>query len=97
MGHRTRVSVSKTIGIKPTLQAFILTTDASNGGLGAILSQGEVGKDLPIAYASRNVRKAEKYYSTSEKELLTVVSGVKHFRPYLYDRKFQTASVGNER
>src|SRR5699024_9545971 len=30
---------------------FILTTDASNFAIGAILSQGEIGKDLPIAYA----------------------------------------------
>jgi hypothetical protein len=39
---------------------FILNTDASNQGLGAVLSQGEIGKDLPIAYASRNLNKAEK-------------------------------------
>jgi hypothetical protein len=31
---------------------FVLNTDASNQGLGAVLSQGEIGKDLPIAYAS---------------------------------------------
>ena len=39
---------------KPILQypnfseEFILTTDASNDGAGAVLSQGEIGKDLPI-------------------------------------------------
>jgi hypothetical protein len=71
---------------------FVLTTDASNEKLGAIISQGEIGKDLPIAYASRNVNKAEQNYSTSEKELLAVVWGVKHFRPYLYGTKFKIAS-----
>jgi len=34
---------------------FILTTDTSNSGLGAVLSQGPVGKDLPVAYASRSL------------------------------------------
>jgi hypothetical protein len=70
---------------------FILTTDASNLGLGAVLSQGEIGKDLPIAYASRNLNQAEKNYSTSEKELLAIIWAVKHFRPYLYGRKFKIA------
>ena len=27
---------------------FILTTDASNDGAGALLSQGQIGKDLPL-------------------------------------------------
>jgi len=32
---------------------FVLTTDASNDAIGAVLSQGPIGKNLPIAYASR--------------------------------------------
>jgi hypothetical protein len=84
---------------KPILQypyftrEFILTTDASNEGLGAILSQGEIEKDLPIAYASKNLNKAERNYSTSEKELLAIVWGVKHYRPYLYGRKFKITNL----
>lgn len=67
---------------------FILTTDASNFAIGAILSQGEPGKDLPIAYASRTLNKAEINYSTIEHELLAIVWAVQHFRPYLFGRKF---------
>ena len=52
---------------------FILTTDASNDGAGAVLSQGPIGKDLPIAYASRSFNKAERNYSTVEKELAAIV------------------------
>jgi hypothetical protein len=69
---------------KPILQysdftkEFILASDASNEGLGAILSHGEIGKDFPIACASRNLNKAEKNYSTSERVLLAVFWGVKH-------------------
>ena len=67
---------------------FVVTTDASNYALGAILSQGEVGQDLPIAYASRTLNDAEIKYFTTEKELLAIVFAVQHFRPYLYGRKF---------
>jgi hypothetical protein len=71
---------------------FILITDASNEGIAALLSQGQVGKDLPIAYASRHLNRAERNYTTSEKELLAIVWGIKHFRPYFYERKFTIVS-----
>lgn len=69
-------------------EPFILTTDASLYAIGAVLSQGPIGKDLPIAYASRTLCSAETKYSVIERELLAIVWAVKHFRPYLYGRKF---------
>jgi hypothetical protein len=65
-----------------------LSKDASNKGIGAVLAQGQLGKELPISYASRSLNMAERNYSTSEKELLVIVWGTKHFRPYLYGKKF---------
>lgn len=67
---------------------FVVTTDASGTAIGAILSQGPIGKDRPISYASRVLNDAEKNYSTIEKELLAIVYAVKHFRPYLYGKRF---------
>ena len=73
-------------------QPFILTTDASEEGLGAVLSQGEISRDLPVAFASRTLSKAERSYSTTEKELLAVVWGMRYFRPYLYGKTFKVAT-----
>jgi hypothetical protein len=68
---------------------FNLRTDSSNLALGAVLSQGPIGSDLPIAYASRTLNDSETKYSTIEKELLAIVWATKYFRPYLYGRKFK--------
>jgi len=66
---------------------FIIATDASDYAIGAVLSQGPVGQDRPIAYASRILNKAEQNYNTTEKELLAI-AWAKHFRPYVYGTKF---------
>lgn len=71
---------------------FILTTDASNYAIGAVLSQGPLGKDLPVAYASRTLNPAECNYSTIENELLAIVWATKYFRPYLFGVKFTIVS-----
>ena len=64
---------------------FVLETDASNLGLGAVLSQHQVdGKQHPVAYASRALTQAEKRYSITELETLAVVWAVSYFRFYLY-------------
>ncbi|CAG9128375.1 unnamed protein product [Plutella xylostella] len=67
---------------------FIVTTDASQYAIGGILSQGKVGEDKPIAYASRTLNESETRYSTIERELLAIKWCIKHFRPYLFGRKF---------
>ena len=63
---------------------FILTTDASNEALGAILSQGDIG-DLIVVYASRTLSKAEQNYPTVEKELLAIVLDANILDPFLWE------------
>ena len=45
----------------------------SNFIVGSILSQGKIGQDLPVAYASRTLHGAETRNSTIEKELIAII------------------------
>lgn len=68
---------------------FIVTSDASQYGIGGVLSQNFDGKILPVAYSSRTLIDAEINYSTIEKELLGILFSVESFRPYLFGRSFK--------
>jgi len=67
---------------------LILTTDASKVTFATILSQVQDGVEKPIAYASRQLNKAEQSYAASEIEMLALVWATKYFRCYLYGKKF---------
>ena len=67
---------------------YILDTDASLTGTGAVLSQLVDGQERVLGYASRTLSKAERNYCVTRRELLAVVQFVKYFRPYLYGQKF---------
>ena len=67
---------------------FILTSDASDVGYGAILEQIHNDQPRIIAFFSRCYTPAQKNYATSEKELLAIVKAVEHWRNYLFGRKF---------
>lgn len=69
-------------------EEFLLTTDASGTAIGGILSQGKLGEDQPVCYASKTLSETEIKYSTIERECFAIIYMTKHFRPYLYGRKF---------
>ena len=60
---------------------FVLETDASTSGLGAVLSQKqEDGRLHPLAFSSRKLQAAD---AITELETLGIVWAVKYFGPYL--------------
>ena len=67
---------------------FILDTDASNIGLGVVLSQVQGGDEKVLAFHSRSLSKSERNYCVTRKELLAVVVAVKTYHHYLCGRKF---------
>ena len=71
-----------------TDDTFILTTDASEKGVGAVLSQVQGGEERCLGYGSCSFSKAQYKYTATEKELAAIRFGVKHFKPYLFGRKF---------
>ena len=82
---KANITSKPVLGLPDFSKPFRLSTDASNVGISAILSQlDEEGKEqYVIGYRSRALRGAEENYSTIEKEMLAIVFGLQKFDYYL--------------
>lgn len=65
---------------------LVLTTDASEYGIGAVLSHSTPDGEHPIACYSRTLSKAERNYSQLDKEGLAVIFGLKKSHKFVYGR-----------
>ena len=75
---------------------FILHTDASGDGLGAILYQEQGGYERPIAFASRSLNGAERNYPAHKLEFLALKWAVtEKFHDYLYGHEFLARTDNN--
>jgi hypothetical protein len=65
--------------------AFIVEVDASEAGIGAVLSQrsGTPPKLRPCAFLSKKLSPAERNYDVGDRELLAVVKALKKWRHWL--------------
>ena len=90
LGHLKKALCSRPVLHSPDFtKQFVLQTDASDRGVGAVLSQqDDMGEEHPIAYFSRKLLPREERYSTIEKECLAIKLAVYTFRVYLLGRKF---------
>ena len=64
---------------------FIIHTDASHTQLGAVISQD----NRPIAFYSRKLNPAQTRYTTTERELLSIVETLKEFRNILLGQRIK--------
>ena len=68
---------------------FVLQTDASNRGVGAVLSQLDIdSNDHPVLVYSRKLLPREEKYATVEKECLAIKLAIETFKVYHLGRHF---------
>lgn len=67
---------------------FVIQTDASGYGLGAVLSQTYPVGEKVISYISRSLTKPVQKYTTTERECLAVLFAIEKFRPYIEGTRF---------
>ena len=86
---RHHLIVSPVLAFPDFSKPFIVDTDASDTGIGAVLSQvDEDGGEQVIAYGSRLLTKEERRYCVTRRELLAVVTFTRQFRSYILGQRF---------
>ena len=66
-------------------EEFVIHTDASHTQLGAVILQ----RGKPIAFYSRQLKPEQTHYTTTERELLSIVETLKEFRNILLGQKLR--------
>lgn len=86
---KDRLCQAPTLAFPSNNETFILDTDASENGMGAVLSQRmKNNEERVISYASNKFSSTQKNYCATRRELLAVITYLKMFRHYLVGRKF---------
>jgi hypothetical protein len=81
-----KVAMSSTpvLALPDFSKQFVVETDATDIGLGAVLMQD----DKPIAFLSKSLSANNKFLSIYEKEFLALIMAVERWRPYLQRQEF---------
>jgi len=83
---KSALTTAPVLGYPRDEGTFVLDTDASLYGVGAVLSQVQDGEERVLSYVSKKLSKSQVNYCTTKRELLAVVLFTKHFSHYLLGR-----------
>ncbi len=83
-----KLSVSVRLCVPCVSDVFVVESDASSTGVGAVLSVVRNDEKLPVAFFSKQLRGAQGNYSAQELEGLGIYEAIRHFAYFLYGRKF---------
>ncbi|KAH8374212.1 hypothetical protein KR093_007067, partial [Drosophila rubida] len=86
---KTKLTSAPVLSSPNFSKTFLLICDASSYGLGCVLAQkSEDGTEMPIAYMSIKLSKAQRNYAVTELECLAVIKGIQKFRAYIEGQHF---------
>lgn len=85
---RSTLIETPVLAYSDSARLFIIDTDASNMGVGTLLSQDRGHGEQVVAYYNRALSKPEHNCCITRRELLAVVLGLRYFCLYLHGQKF---------
>src|SRR3954449_915626 len=81
------MSTAPVLAMPKDEELFMIECDASEGALGAILSQKQEDKWKPVAFLSKALNPTERNYEIYDKELLAIITAFDEWRQYLIGAK----------
>ena len=70
------LTVAPVLGYPTMEDPFVLDTDASLNGVGAVLSQVQNGQERALSYYSHRLSRAERNYCVTRRKLLAIVKAI---------------------
>ena len=94
---KNKLSSAPSLKYPNFIKEFAIETDASQVGLGAMLTQEYKVEGekffMPVLYASRSLKEAKRQYSVTDLEAFSVVWAVKTFKSYVMGTRFKVVTV----